>query len=96
MIPFSNVVAGIFIGIANDSWLARLFIPFIWGIIFCVCSFIFNKEEQEKIIEKTKLINKKRKFGLTNVQAFYFVEYMTATSTAFIFSVISGLIIGLF
>lgn len=26
-----NVIAGILIGIVNESWLARIAVPFVWG-----------------------------------------------------------------
>lgn len=46
MIPFPNLVAGILVGIANDSCVARLVVPFIWGIVFCV--YILRRRERNE------------------------------------------------
>jgi hypothetical protein len=36
MIPAPNLIAGLLIGIANDSWLADISMCFIWSLVFCV------------------------------------------------------------
>ena len=35
-----NVIAGILIGWFNDIWLARLLVPFGWGVVWCTYKFI--------------------------------------------------------
>ena len=96
MIPIPNVLAGIFIGIANDAWLSRLIIPFGWGIIFCIYrSFTAQNEKNHFIAKGQEIHGKKSKWGMSHSQSFYFVEYMTATSTSLVFSAIAGMVKGL-
>jgi len=90
MIPFPNVVAGILIGIINDAWIARLFAPFAWGIVFCIHTSIVRRDELKAFLASAYMSEKKNKWGMNHEQAFYFVEYMTAVSTSLLFSVISG------
>ena len=96
MIPFPNVIAGILIGIANDTWLARLIAPFMWGVVFCFYTSIVRRDKRDAFISNAKMRDKKAKWGISHVQAFYFVEYMTASFTSLFFSIISGFIKELF
>lgn len=96
MVPFPNVIAGILMGIASDTWLARLIAPFIWGIIFCIYTSIVRRNKRDAFIADAKMHDRKAKWGMSPMQAFYFVEYMTATFTSLVFSIISGFIKGLF
>jgi hypothetical protein len=96
MIPFPNVIAGILIGVANDTWLARLIVPFAWGIVFCIYTSIARRDKRDAFIKQGERIDRKAKWGMSHVQAFYFVEFMTASFTSLLFSIISGLIKGLF
>jgi hypothetical protein len=96
MIPFPNVIAGILIGIANDTWLARLIIPLAWGLVFCVYTSIARRDKRDAFITQSQGRDRQAKWGMSHMQTFYFVEYLTATSTSLIFSIISGLIKGLF
>jgi len=90
MIPFPNAIAGIMIGIANSSWIARLVIPFGWAIVFCVSVSIFERKRRDAYVVNHGGLENKAKWGMSQIQAFYFVEYMTASSTSLIFSVLSG------
>lgn len=96
MIPFANVIAGILIGVFNDTWLARLVVPFVWGIVFCIYISILGRKRRDAFIAKAEMNGRKAKWGMSHLQAFYFVEYMTAILTSLAFSAISGLIKGLF
>jgi len=96
MIPFPNVIAGILIGVANDTWLARLIVPFVWGIVFCIDTSIFRREKRDAFVAKAEVLDRKTKLGMSHAQAFYFVEYWTASFTSLLFSVISGFIKGMF
>lgn len=81
-----NAIAGILIGLANDSWTARLLAPFGWGILWCLQhwlrgshrSFILNRHSAG------------RGWGLNEVSAFYSIEYATAAVTSLIFSAAAG------
>ncbi len=96
MISFPNVIAGMLIGIVNDTWLTRSTVPFIWGIVFCIYTSIVRRDKRDTFIANAKMHDRKAKWGMSSVQAFYFVEYMTATFTSLVFSIISGFIKGLF
>ena len=96
MIPFPNIIAGILIGVANDTWHIRLIVPFIWGIVYCVNTSIFRREKRDEFVARSKKLDRKTKLGMSHAQAFYFVEYWTASFTSLLFSVISGFIKGLF
>ena len=96
MIPFPNVIAGILISIGNKSWLARFLVPFIWGIVYCFYLFKLKREQIYNYVELSKTHNRPAKWGMSHLQAFYFIEYMTALSTSLVFSIISGVIIDFF
>ena len=85
-----NAIAGVLIGIANDSWLPRLIIPFIWGVVFCVYTSIARQAKREEFIVQAVMREQKAKWGMSPTQAFYFTEYGTATVTSLIFSIIAG------
>ena len=92
MMPFSNVIAGILIGIANDTWFARLIIPFVWGLAFCIYISILGTGRRDAFIAKAEVHGRKLKWGMSPVQAFYCMEYITASFTSLAFSVLSGAI----
>lgn len=96
MIPFMNVIAGILIGVFNDTWLSRLVVPFIWGVVFCIYVSIVHRERRDAFIANAEMHDRKARWGMSHMQAFYFTEYMTATFTSLALSVISGLIKGFF
>ena len=87
-----NVYAGILIGVVNNTWLARIITPFIWGIVFCIYTSITRKQKEEIFIENAKNSGRKAMLGMSHYWAFYFIEYMTATFIALAFSIISGFI----
>ena len=82
-----NAIAGVLIGYFNESWPARIIVPFIWGIAWCATKWILN-------LHKDVVVNKEhsRKWGMSWTQAYYFIEYSTAAATSLIFSVITGLV----
>ncbi len=96
MIPFVNVLAGILIGAFNDTWLARLLAPFVWGVVFCIYISIVERKRRDAFIAHAEMNDRKARWGMSHMQAFYFTEYMTSTLTSLTFSIISGFIKGLF
>jgi len=96
MIPFPNIIAGIMIGVVSDAWHIRLIVPFIWGIVYCVNTSIFRREKRDEFVARSEKLDRKTKLGMSQAQAFYFVEYGTVSFTSLLFSVISGFIKGLF
>ncbi len=45
-----NVVAGILIGVVNDSWTARLVAPFLWGVVFVIYQMVFGTKTNSKLL----------------------------------------------
>ena len=74
-----NVCAGILIGVVNNTWLAWIIAPFIWGIVFCIYTSITRRQKEEIFIENAKNSGRKAMLGMSHKWAFYFMEYMTAT-----------------
>lgn len=91
-----NVIAGIVMGIANNAWIGRLAAPFLWGLVYCVYVSVRSPERREAFIANARERGRALRWGMSPTLAFYFVEYCTATATSLTFSVISGLIKGLF
>ena len=91
-----NVIAGILIGVANDTWMARLVGPFIWGVVFCVSTSILGRDKRNAYVEHVEQLSHPLKWGMSPVQSFYIVEYMTAFSTSLLFSILTGFIKDLF
>lgn len=83
-----NVIAGILIGIVNDSWFAIILASLIWAIVWCIYQFI-HKDKFESYIARVKEKNIPPKWGMSYAQSFYFIEYLTASITALIFSVLA-------
>ena len=86
-----NIIAGILIGIVNDTWVARSIIPFGWGVIWCVNLWI-RQDNLKSSLEHAKKRNSTPKWGMSHTQAFYFIEFSTAVFTSLICSLLSGLI----
>jgi len=91
-----NIIAGILIGIANKDWLARIIVPFIWGFIYCIYYLVYDKGKLVAHNEEMIKRDIKPRWGMTHTQSFYFIEYFTASTTSFIFSILSGIIKDLF
>ncbi len=96
MMPMPNVLAGVLIGFVNDTWPARILIPFGWGVIFCIYTSITRRDKIDAFVAQGEMRGQKAKGGMSHAQAFYFIEYATATTTSLIFSVVAGAIKALF
>jgi hypothetical protein len=94
MIP-SNFIAGILIGIANDSWLAVITVCFMWSLVFCVYVSMFDTRRKTATISHFENTDRKPMWGMSHT-AFYFIEFNTALTTslvvAFLAYVIKGLV----
>jgi hypothetical protein len=91
-----NVIAGLLIGLASDTWLPRVLIPFGWGVIFCIYTAIARRDKRDAFVSQAGIRGQKAKAGMSHTQAFYFVEYATAALTSLVFSVVAGAIKALF
>ena len=96
MIPAPNDIAGILIGIANDTIAIKLIASIGWGFIFL--GYIQLKDEKgiKEGIKKFRAVNGKTKIGFSPKITFYIIEYITAFITSFIFAMLTGLIKGIF
>lgn len=86
-----NIIAGILIGIVNNSWIAIFVASLLWGIVWCVLQFIY-KNRLNNYIARAKERNISLKWKMSHAQSFYFIEYLTSSTTALIFAVVVKLI----
>ena len=85
-----NVIAGIMMGIANDTWLARIIAPFIWGFAFYGYTMVFRKQRHDYYVTANE--GKELRWGWKPGLAFFWIEYWTATTTSLVFSLLAGLV----
>ena len=83
-----NLIAGLLIGWFNDFWIARILIPFGWGVIWCL--YQFNLGADRDYVNGMEMARRDPPAGSSHRVAFYKIEYLTATSTSLIFSVLAG------
>ena len=88
-----NVIAGILIGIVNDSWLTRIIAPFIWGFVIYGYTMTFRKGRHDSYVAANA--GRKLRWGWSPRLSFFWIEYWTATTTSLIFSLLAGLIYGI-
>jgi len=78
MIPMPNFIAGILIGIANESWWAVLASSFGWGFSYCI--YLWIPGQKEKILlfasRAQRLI-----WGSLSL-TFYTIEFLSAALTS--------------
>ncbi|MBI2446312.1 MAG: hypothetical protein HYV51_00640 [Parcubacteria group bacterium] len=86
-----NIIVGILIGVINDSWSGRLVIPFIYGLVYCGYEWVVGNK-LNIYIENVEKHKAQHRWGISHIQAFYFIEYFTATITSLLFSLLTGLI----
>lgn len=91
-----NVIAGILIGVANDTWMARLAAPFIWGIVYCIYVSMLRRERLAAFVAKDAGAERGRFKSWSPAQVFYFIEYSTAATTSLVFSIGAGIVSGFF
>ena len=82
MIPAPNLIAGLLIGIANDSWLAVISVCFIWSLIFCVYVSVLDTGRKTATISHFESADRKPMWGMSHTAAFYFIEFNTALTTS--------------
>jgi hypothetical protein len=91
-----NVIAGIAIGAVNEFFIFKLAASLIWGLVFVAYTNILRQEEAKKFISTAPVKNGKTNFGLSPKITFYIIEYLTSAITAFVFALLTGLVINLF
>jgi len=85
-----NVIAGLLIGWFNDFWIARILVPFIWGGTWCLYQSI--KGADRDYVNGMEMAKRDPPTGSSHRVAFYKIEYLTATSTCLVFSVLAGVV----
>jgi hypothetical protein len=88
-----NAIAGIAFGVLNETWVAWVTIPFIWGILYCIYIAIVGQRQRDDFVAKAR---GKRILGIPPQLTFYLVEYGKALIISLIFSAIAGSIKDLF
>jgi len=88
MLPAPNFIAGVLIGIANDSWFVVIIVCFIWSLIFCVYVSMFDTQRKTATISHFESTNRAM-WGMSHTAAFYFVEFNTALTTSLISAVLA-------
>jgi len=86
-----NVLAGILIGWVNDAWAARLLAPFVWALVWCGRAWTLSLDDKYVAACAADHLEPPR-FGLTDRNAFYVIEYLTAATNSLVFSVLAGAI----
>ena len=89
-----NVIAGLMIGFVNEVWFTRLLAPFLWGVVFCVYTWIIRQDRFNTFLTNAEKRGRESKWGMSHKAAFYFIEYLTALTTSMAFSLVGGLIRG--
>ncbi|KJS87181.1 MAG: hypothetical protein JM58_05085 [Peptococcaceae bacterium BICA1-8] len=91
-----NIIVGGLIGWLSDSWMLIVVFPFIWGIVFCIYSLIYNKRERDYYVAKLEQRfpenDGKTKLGIPYKVTFYLIECQIAALTTLVFAVIVGLV----
>lgn len=93
--PFPNAAAGIFIGLLTNHWGARLLLPCLWGIVWCLSCSLSKTAYRDEFIRRAAENRSSIKWHMTPLQAFYFVEYLTATAICLVISLIVGIAAGI-
>ncbi len=71
MIP-SSLIAGLLIGIANDSWLAVITVCFIWSLVFCVYVSMFDTRRKTATISHFENTGQKADVGHVTYRSILF------------------------
>ena len=79
--PIPNVIAGVLIGIANESWRAVVMVSCIWGLVWCMTAWILEPTRAFESIRVFRERGQKLLFRSPFV-TFWVVEWFTAAVTA--------------
>jgi hypothetical protein len=96
MVAAPNFIAGILIGIGNDSWLSVIIVCFIWSLIFCVYVSLFDTRRKTDSIIHFQSTGTEPMWGMSHTAAFYFIEFNTALTTSLVIAVLAYVIKGFF
>jgi len=87
MIPASNFIAGVLIGIVNDLWWTIPLSALGWGIVFCFYVTITQFERRRQSIESIAEKGQKLLLG-SPAMTFYMIEFVTAFITSLVIGIL--------
>ena len=85
-----NVIAGILIGIGNDSWTTVIGVSFVWGVVWIVWAIVRNSEWLQANVQRG-MVDKEWSKPRAYVMSLS-IEYVTAVITVLPISCITFLI----
>ena len=91
MIPAPNFIAGILIGITNNSWPSVVLASIVWSLVFCGYVSIADSARRNKTIEDFGLKARRLLFG-SAMLTFYCIEYFSALMTSLFVGCLTHLI----
>lgn len=91
-----NIVIGIVIGLANESWVAVIIVPFIWGFVYLAYLSIVHVEEKDRFVKFHTEINSLNYKGVPFGVMYYVLRYSRATIISLLFALLTYLIKSLF
>jgi hypothetical protein len=91
VIPMPNVLAGILIGVVNDSWVTVLVSAAVWPLIFCLYVSIVDQQRRAATVAAFAERGRHLLFGSPLI-TFYAGEAFTGLLTALPFAVAAHLV----
>ena len=83
-----NFIAGIMIGLTNESWLGCIFSSIGWGIIYCLYKYFFRADEIQNYLKRAKDLDRPLRWGIDPKLSFFIIEFNTAVVSALFFSLL--------
>ena len=102
--PTPNIIAGILIGVANETWLAVALTCVIWGFVVCALRAILNGRSRDQFILNLAAIRSQAEsegrpvgFSLRHPRICYYrIEYFTAVFTSGFYAIFTFTLKNLF
>lgn len=87
-----NVIAGVLIGIGNETWWTCILASIGWGFVYCVHKSIFRTREIANYLQRIEDRGQPIRWGMNPRFSFYLIEFNTAVATSIIVSlIVSGI-----
>ncbi len=81
MIPAPNVIAGVMVGIAADTWLITIISAIGWPFVFCMYVALQDRSRRDMTIDAFRHRSERLLLG-SPILTFYAIEFSTALVTA--------------
>lgn len=89
---FGNIIAGVLIGITNNTWTSRLIISAIWGLVSVVVfDWIMAGNSRTTYKEELKRKNPHAKYTQRDTLMYYVFSYANAFIISFLISSITAI-----